>query len=156
MSIKNKPTGKLFYIGTAFGEIEKQNSFIKDRIDLSKKTYRELVNIALVKIKIENDFVSFTLNEYVKLLLEMSIIPEEEYNLFIYGSENKEKSKFGRLGLSGLLISKLEKDRQLGNLNIDRFGRLTANDEFLTYINKQNDFIQFEIKKFLITDSSQT
>ncbi|WP_323916145.1 hypothetical protein, partial [Aeromonas veronii] len=75
---------------------------------------------------------------------------------FIYGSENKEKSKFGRLGLSGLLISKLEKDRQLGNLNIDRFGRLTANDEFLTYINKQNDFIQFEIKKFLITDSSQT
>ncbi len=156
LSIKNKPTGKLFYIGTAFGEIEKQNSFIKDRIDLSKKTYRELVNIALVKIKIENDFVSFTLNEYVKLLLEMSIIPEEEYNLFIYGSKNKEKSKFGRLGLSGLLISKLEKDRQLGNLSIDGFGRLTANNEFLTYINKQNEFIQFEIRKFLITDSSQT
>ncbi|KXU81344.1 hypothetical protein LCR_06440 [Aeromonas enteropelogenes] len=156
LSIKNKPTGKLFYIGTAFGEIEKQNSFIKDRIDLSKKSYRELVNIALVKIKIENDFVSFTLNEYVKLLLEMSIIPEEEYNLFIYGSKNKEKSKFGRLGLSGLLISKLEKDRQLGNLIIDRFGRLTANNEFLKYINKQNEFIQFEIRKFLITDSSQT
>lgn len=156
LSIKNKPTGKLFYIGTAFGEIEKQNSFIKDRIDLSIKTYRDLVNIALVKIKIENDFVSFTLNEYVKLLLEMSIIPEEEYNLFIYGSKNKEKSKFGRLGLSGLLISKLEKDRQLDNLNIDHFGRLTANDEFLKYIKKQNEFIQFEIRKFLITDSSQT
>lgn len=86
----------------------------------------------------------------------MSIIPEEEYNLFIYGSKNKEKSKFGRLGLSGLLISKLEKDRQLDNLNIDHFGRLTANDEFLKYIKKQNEFIQFEIRKFLIIDSSQT
>ncbi|WP_338891781.1 DEAD/DEAH box helicase [Aeromonas rivipollensis] len=156
LSIKNKPIGKSFYIGTSFGEIAKQDSFIRDRIDLSQKTYRELVNIALVKIKIENDFVSFTLNEYVKLLLEMSVIPEDEYNLFIYGSKNKEKSKLGRLGLSGLLISKLEKDHQLGNLIIDHFGRLIANDEFLQYINKQNEFIQFEIRKFLITDNHQT
>ncbi|NRA59966.1 MAG: DEAD/DEAH box helicase [Psychrobium sp.] len=153
-SIKNQQSGKEFYIGTSYGEIPKstENSVYYGSLaylDLSSKSQKELVNLALVKLKIESDFVSYTLNQYVSLLKELELINEDEYNKFIYGTTIKRNTEFTKLGLSGSLIYKLEGDNQLQNIEIDDLGHVKANAEFKSYLLKQDDLMQFEIHKYI-------
>ncbi len=153
-SICKSPIGREFYIGASYGEVAKSvtefgSEGSKLYIDLSKKTQKELVNIALVKIKMESDFVAYTLNEYVSLLNDLRLLTEEEYNIFIYGSSKKRNTEFTKLGLSGSLINRLEKDNQLENINIDDFGQITATARFKEYLGKQDDLTRFEISKYI-------
>lgn len=152
-SIKNTDSGREFYIGVSYGEIAKStiagaygsNAYI----DLSKKTDKELVNLALVKIKIESDFVSYRLNEYVNVLHDLSLITDNEYNLHIYGTNKKSNAEFVKIGISGALINKLERDRQIDNISIDELGTINYNSEFSRYIKSQDDLVQFEIGKYI-------
>ena len=150
--IKNEAKGREFYIGTSYGDkfIKKENGEYSKKayIDLSRLNHKQLVNIALVKIKIESDFLSFVINEYVKLLFDLSLIDENEYNIFVYGTPKKSSSVLKQLGLSGSLLSKLEADNQIGNIGVDENGCLQFNDLFRVYISQQDDFVQFEINKF--------
>ena len=152
-SIRNTSTGKEFFIGSSYGEIPKNGDFEAYKnnvyIDLSGKTHKELVNIALVKIKIESDFVSYTLNEYVNVLHELDLITEEEYELHIYGTTNKSNSEFIKIGLSGSLVNKLDNDNQIENLSINEYGILEYNEKFKRYLLNQDDLIKFEVGKYI-------
>jgi hypothetical protein len=153
-SIKNQQSGREFYIGASYGETAKDtgNENTSGRLvylNLSNKSQKELVNLALVKLKIESDFISYTLNQYVSLLKELELITEDEYDKFIYGTTSKRNTEFTKLGLSGSLIYKLEHDMQLQNIEIDALGHVTANAEFKDYLLKQDDLMQFEIHKYL-------
>ncbi|HHQ4809355.1 TPA: hypothetical protein ACSP29_003775, partial [Aeromonas veronii] len=141
----------LFYIGRSYGEVNKDGNTSGTRtyIDLSTKNKKELVNLALVKIKMESDFLSYKLNEYVAILKEFGIVSEDEYNMFIYGTVRKASTNLTRLGLSGAIIRKFELDGQINNIEIDSFGHVFVNDSFMKYLNKQDDLVQFEIKKYL-------
>ncbi|MBL0440165.1 hypothetical protein JEO77_01720 [Aeromonas veronii] len=141
----------LFYIGRSYGEVNKDGntSGTRNYIDLSTKNKKELVNLALVKIKMESDFLSYKLNEYVAILKEFGIVSEDEYNMFIYGTVRKASTNLTRLGLSGAIIKKFELDGQINNIEIDSFGHVFVNDSFMKYLNKQDDLVQFEIKKYL-------
>ena len=153
-SIKDKKSGREFYIGPSYGEVAKDtgNANTSGRLvylNLSNKSQKELVNLALVKLKIESDFVSYTLNQYVSLLEELELITEDEYNKFIYGTSTKRNTEFTKLGLSGSLIHKLENDKQLQNIEIDHLGHVKANTEFKDYLLRQDDLMQFEVNKYL-------
>ncbi|MGR5162322.1 DEAD/DEAH box helicase [Vibrio owensii] len=149
-AIKNKPEGRLFFIGDSYGEFSRDGSNGNNLyLDLSTKTRKEMANIALVKIKIESDFVSYDLNDYVNVLFDLGLINESEYDLYIYGTDNKSNSEFVKLGISGSLINKLDKDGQIANLNINEFGIVECKPDFFDYLSKQDDLIQFEISKFI-------
>ncbi|MFJ2382557.1 DEAD/DEAH box helicase [Pseudomonas protegens] len=152
-SIKSTEIGKEFFIGKSYGEIPKNNidgTFGSNvYIDLSKKTDKELVNLALVKIKIESDFVSYRLNEYVKALYDLRLLTENEYNLHIYGTTKKKNSEFVKMGISGSLVNKLERDKQTANISISELGEIKYNKEFLGYVKSQDDLVQFEISKYI-------
>lgn len=148
-----KKADPLFYIGASYGEESKMNPITQKKgskvyIDVSKKTDKELVNIALVKIKIESDFLSYRINEYVNLLYSLNLLSEKEYNLFIYGSEIKAETALAKIGLSSSLINQLSKDEQLSNVHVTEFGRLDYNKAFQEYLSKQDDLINFEISKY--------
>jgi len=121
----------------------------KTYIDLSTKSHKELVNLALVKIKMESDFLSYKLNEYVSLLKEFRVISEVDYNIFIYGTSKKRNTDLTKLGLSGAIIKKFELAKQLQNIEIDPLGHVTVSDEFKRYLNEQDDLVKFEIKKYI-------
>lgn len=157
ITIKNNPSGKEFFIGISYGETSKYNEKTKkysskSYIDLSSKSNKELVNIALVKIKMESDFVSYKLNEYINVLFELGLIDEKEYNRHIYGTENKKNSEFVKIGLSGSLVNRLEKDNQIKNLSISNFGEISCNSDFRKYLNEQDGLMQFEVGKFISLD----
>lgn len=82
-------------------------------------------------------------------MYDLEIISNEEYELYIYGTTNKSNSEFVKLGISGSLINKLDRDKQIINLSINENGLVEFNDAFYKYIKTQDDLIKFEISKFI-------
>ncbi len=143
-----------FYIGKTYGEISKStepypNSSNEVYVNLKEKNKKELINLAIVKLKIEDDFISFQLNKFITMLYDFNLISEDEYNTYIYGTTNKDKSSLRKIGLSGSLISRLEEDGQLDNIKIDKFNNIVKNEQFEEYKNSVDDFYRFELNKFL-------
>ncbi|MGI2853441.1 DEAD/DEAH box helicase [Shewanella algae] len=145
-------TGRnIFYIGESYGEVDKfgSNDGVSTYIDLTTKSHKELVNLALVKIKMESDFLSYKLNNFVSLLSDYNFISEYEYNIFIYGTSKKRNSDLIKLGFSGGIIRKFEADGQLENIKVDEFGHVFVNDDFSAYLASQDDLIKFEVNKYI-------
>lgn len=152
--IKDNFEERYFYVGKSYGEIEHPNEIFsgynsKNYINLAIKNHKELVNIALIKIKIESDFVAYSLNKFVNVLLELSLISESEYNKFMYGTEDRKYTEFVQLGLSSSLINFLIREKQIDNIFIDKHGYLNYRNEFINFLKNQDDLVQFEISKFI-------
>lgn len=152
-SIKDKPQGREFYIGESYGEFSPDSDSGRPGknvyINLSKKTAKELANISMVKIKMENDFVSYLLNRFVDVLYDLNALTQSEYDTHIYGTDKKRNSEFVKIGVSGSLINRLDADGQIENIYINEAGIVGCNEGFLRYIKKQDDLFQFEVGKFI-------
>ncbi|MDM0519651.1 DEAD/DEAH box helicase [Clostridium perfringens] len=143
--------GEELYIGESYGEKPKvTDSYRRGKnvyVDLSQKNYKEKVNLAIVKLKIEEDFIGYKLNKFIEMIKDYKLISEEDYNKYIYGTNDKQKISLIKLGLSKSLILKLEKDKQLNNIYLDENNNLKATKEFLLYKQKLSNFIKFEIDR---------
>lgn len=153
-SIRNDPKKREFYIGEAYGEFAKETEdyeekFKKVYVDLRSKDDKTLLNLAIAKIKIEDDFISFKINSFVTVLFKLNLINEDEYNEFIYGTKELQKLNLIKKGVSISLVNKLNEDNQLDNIKMDQYNNLLANDSLYEYINKLDDYERFEIKKYL-------
>lgn len=143
----------LMYIGESYGEqpytLTGRNSYHNVYVDLSRKTNRQLVNIAIVKQKVEEDFVCFKLRMFFQLMLDYFILSEDEYYEIIYGTTDRKKIHLVKTGLTINLINRLENDDQLKNINIDKNGNLVTNHKFDTYLKDADDFYRFELNRIL-------
>ena len=79
-----------FYIGTSFGEIPKSSpnypSKLKVYVDLNNKDDIYLTNISVIKLKIEQDFISYKLSRCFSFMHEYELLTDEEYNFLMYGT----------------------------------------------------------------------
>lgn len=143
----------LFYIGESFGEekyISENYKGTRDvYIDLKKHSEtKERINLAVIKSKLEDDFLSYKFAKIVKSLYDLELINEDLYNSFLYNTTNKETINLMKVGVSFQLIN-LIKDKKLENeIKISNTG-VTVSEKFLEVLSAEDDFIQFEIKKFL-------
>lgn len=136
-----------FYIGDGFGEISGRNeNGKKSYIDLSVKSYKELVNIAIIKLKNEGDFISFIFSNFVNVLYQIGVVSEREYNNFMYGTEVRENIELIKIGLSIPLINLLKNRDQIKNISIKN-GRLLFNNEFLSFYKGLDALKKFEISR---------
>lgn len=153
-SIKDDPEKREFYIGESYGEFAKQTDDYEDRfknvyIDLGAKDDKTLLNLAIAKLKIEDDFISFKLSSFVTVLLKIGLIDEDEYNEFIYGTKDVNKLNLIKKGLSISLVNRLNEDNQLENLRMDEYNNLLINDDLKNYIIQLDDYERFEIEKYI-------
>lgn len=146
----------IFYFGQQYGDIsytsevyDNTNLQRKVYVDLSQKTDSEIINLSIVKLKIEDDFVSFKLNRMINALYDLNMISEEEYNKVIYGTNDLMKLNLIKTGLSLTLINKLQTDNQINNITFDQNNNIIGNEEFEVYKNRLKGFYRFEIDKFL-------
>ena len=143
----------LMYIGESYGEqtyeTNGRKTYHNVYIDLSRKTSRQLVNIAIVKQKIEEDFVNFKMRMFFQLMLDYSILNEDEYYEILYGTSDRKKIYLVKTGLTINLINRLERDDQLKNIMLDRNGNLVTNNSFEAYLKDADDFYRFELGRFL-------
>ncbi|AFR36148.1 DEAD/DEAH box helicase [Riemerella anatipestifer] len=145
------------YIGTGYGELSRQtqkynnNHYSKQvYVDL-RKTEQELVNLAIVKLKIEEDFISYKLNSLIVFLHDFGIISDKQYFEYIYGTTDENVISLVRFGLSVSIITKLKNDNKLFHLGFDTFGNLKINrpNQFNQYLENQSELFKFEISKYL-------
>lgn len=145
----NSNDPKMFF-GGAYGEEDyNPNGHNKVFVNLRGKTDKKLVNLAVVKLKMEEDFISFKLNKLIVMLYDYSLIDIDDYNLYIYGTTDENKIAMTKYGLNISLISRLSEDGQLKNLSFDLYNNLVANEEFMQFISKVDDFYRFEVSRFL-------
>lgn len=94
------------YVGK-WGEIAREGSFRQSWVVISEKTHAEQVNLAIVRIKEEQDFVDNNLLKYVELLHDLSKLDEELYLQIKYGTTNREKISLMNFGVNSILAGKL-------------------------------------------------
>jgi hypothetical protein len=154
---KAKTESPELYIGSSYGNISKPSEKYhnghyngKVYIDLRKPEIF-LVNIAIVKLKIEEDFISYKLNSFIVFLYTFKIIPEDYYFNYIYGTTDLNIIRLVRFGLSVNVIIQLKNDNQIDNLELDKNGNLFVKDNktFDLYLKNKPELFQFEIKKYL-------
>lgn len=142
-----------FYFGESYGEKPKSTStyagYSKNvYVDLSKKKDDELINLAIIKLQMEDNFISYKLNKFVEMMYDYKLITDKEYNLHIYGTEKPKNIDLIKFGLNSSLISRLETDGQLENLTFDDYGNLIGNTNFEDFLENIDDFYKFQINKF--------
>lgn len=118
-------------------------------VNLSRKTDVQLVNLAIVKLKIEEDFVGFKLNKLIVFLYDFKLITEDYYFNYVYGTTDLNIINLVRFGLNVNIVKKLQTDNQIINLSVDLNGNLKSNEEFLIYKDSQNELFKFELNKYL-------
>lgn len=152
---KNDADSHLF-IGNSFGEVAnpspkyKNNEYLQEvYVNLKGKSKQQLANIALVKIKLEDDFVSFKLKKLITFLYDFELITKEAYFMAVYGTTDEYVINLTRIGLGPSVTKILKENGQLENISFDQNGNLISNEAFKTFLNNQTELLKFEINKYV-------
>lgn len=94
------------YVGK-WGEFAREGSYRRSWVIISEKTHAEQVNLAIVRIKEEQDFVDNHLLKYVELLHDLGKLDEELYLQIKYGTTNQDKIRLMNFGVNSILAGKL-------------------------------------------------
>jgi hypothetical protein len=141
------------YIGESYGEIPYSNTGADAHknvyVDLSSKSSSDLVNIAIVKLKMEDDFTAFKLKMFFQLMFEYQLLTQKEYQEIMYGTTDEKKIELSKMGLSINLVNRLDEDGQLKNIEFDDNGNLFTLSDFEDYRRKADDYYRFELNRFL-------
>jgi len=147
-------TDRKFYFGRSYwnvmyDSIKYPNSKNLVYVDVGGKSDKKLINLAIVKIKLEENFINFKLNKLIVFLYDYQIISEEEYNSYIYWTEDKNIIKYINQWLTPSLTKRLKEDDQLKNILTDSNGNLKWNSYFTSYKECVDNFYKFELERFI-------
>jgi hypothetical protein len=113
----------IHYFGTAYGEEPNPRAqgttHRKDYLNLRGRSSAEIINLCIVKLKMEDDFVSFKINKVIVMLHDYDLLSDDEFNKLVYGTTNRAKIELTKLGMSISLINRLEGDGLLEFLETD-------------------------------------
>lgn len=160
---KSKTDDPYLFIGTSYGQLTSKEAGKRSKYDEDVKRYEskvyidlsdtqvDLINIAIVKLKIEEDFIGYKITQLISFLHDFEIIPNDYYLKIVYGTTNSSIIDLVRFGLSVSTISELKKDNQIANIGLDNNGNLKAKDimNFRKYLSSKPELFKFEIEKYL-------
>ena len=141
------------YIGQGFGECK--GPYLSEAnmgdvyIDLRTKTDEELVNLLIIKTKIEQDFLSYQYLRAVSFLRDVKIISKDEFNIEIYVTEDEKKIDLLKLGITAGLLKILNTENQIKNIEKDQYGNIQGNAELKRFYMTSDDYTKFEIEKYI-------
>ena len=118
----------MVYIGSRWGEETYGTGVMLLWVDMRKKTPAQLVNLAIAKIKEEQDFVEFRLLQYIEVLNDLQLLDATLYDQIKYGTSDARMITLLKNGCS-LELSRL----------------IVEQDEYydLLVVNTQTDEVQF-------------
>lgn len=144
------------FIGSSFGEVinpspkYRNNEYLQEvYVNLHGKNRQQLANISLVKIKLEEDFVSFKLKKLITFLYDFELITKRAYFLAVYGTDDESVINLTRIGLGPSITRVLKENNQIQNISFDQNGNLISNDVFRNFLANQSELFKFEINKYV-------
>lgn len=141
---------RLIYIGEKWGE-EKRNitDFKTLYVDLRKKNNSQRINLAILKIKEEQDFVEFNLIKYIDILAELEFIELSFYDRIKYGSSDKRIITLLKNGFSIELAKCITKPEYFSLISINSdLDEIIIQNQLINEmeLNEENNILIFEIK----------
>ena len=114
--IKDKDKDKLVFVG-------RWGDTVRDGVkplwtDISKKTEEQLINLAIVRIKEEQDFLDNVLLKYIEVLNDLELLEESLYLRIKYGTDDKKIITCTRNGIS-LSLAKQIVENYMDYVEID-------------------------------------
>lgn len=92
---------ELVFVGSRWGELpSEQGGFRNSYVRMREKTRPEMINLAVVKIKEEQDFVDVRLLKYVEILNELGMVEPALYFRVKYGTDDPRMICLLRNGFS--------------------------------------------------------
>lgn len=141
-----------FYIGTSFGEESFSSEYYSGNrlayINPKNKTYKQKVNLAVIKSKLEDDFISYKLAKFVKALLDLELISDDIYHAFIFNSTDEKVIELMNAGFNYQLIFFILNNNLQNEINMSDTG-INVSQKFKDVLSLEDDFIRFEINKVL-------
>ncbi len=150
---------KKFYIGRTFGEHEYYSENYSEKsnkayIIPAEKNKVELINLAIIKIKMEEEFLSFKLMKFIEFLYYYKIVNKDQYNIMKYGTSDNEIINYIQLGINRELINVLKKNNIFEDLIFNSSGNIIINpdmkNDFQIKFEKLEDLHKFEITKYIM------
>lgn len=135
------------FVGKSFGEIKRsEDDQIPLYVNLNIKSKKEIINLAIIRIKEENDYIDYNLFKYIDFLQKFNLIDINDYNLLHYGTVDDIQIYFQRDGLS----------RELSKLLSTKYQKYLNKKFNLYYVNKEillnfsdNDVLKYELQNYL-------
>jgi len=135
------------YIGTKWGD----EGFMNSMVDLNSKSHTQKVNLAVAKIKEDQDFIEFKLMSYVEILNDLKLIEVNFYDQVKFGTSDKNMICMLKNGFS-FELSKLLVTSYLDLLDLDIENDLaTYGPELIAELeeNMANEVLIFEASSYL-------
>ncbi len=137
--------GDEVYVGK-WGDIAREGSYRQSWVVISEKTHAEQVNLAIVRIKEEQDFVDNHLLKYVELLNDLGKIDGDLYLQIKYGTTNQDKIRLMNFGVNSILAGKLiDNYTEFVDVELDT-GVVSLRPELIDQMrrNRENEILVFE------------
>lgn len=145
----NKKRDTLVYVDR-WGD-EKREGVRELWTDIRKKNHKERINLAIVRIKEEQDYLDNIIMKYIEVLNDLCLVDEILYLKIKYGTSDKRKVLLVKNGLS----------LGLSNLIVDKYVKYLVMDyesnsvEYIDGIieamtqNEENEVLLYELKYFI-------
>lgn len=102
-----------------WGDLTKNGGHKTYWTDISRKNENEKINLAIVRIKEEQDFVSNSLLKFIEVLNDINALDDSFYNKLKYGTTNQEEIIFIKNGFSVALAKIIvEKYKKFYSVNL--------------------------------------
>lgn len=148
--ISKGSSNELVYVGNRWGD-EKRDGFRELWTNITQKSETELINLAIVRIKEEQDFLDNTVIKYIEVLHDMQLLEENLYLNIKYGTCDKRIISCLKNGIS-LSLAKLLVQKYLAFISIDIDNDLIQFNEVIVSeleMNNENKIMIQELKYFL-------
>jgi len=135
------------YVGR-WGDKTKNNGFRQLWTDIKTKTHKERINLAIVRIKEEQDFLDNIFIKYIEVINDLKLIDKELYEQIKYGTNDKSKITLIKNGLSLTLVNLLIKGYQ-EYLDINnKLNTVVIHPSILEKMedNNENEILIYEVK----------
>ena len=142
------------YVGKWGDTTRGPNSHREYWTNISNKTQSEKINLAIVRLKEEYDFIDNEIIKYIEILNTLGLIDNELYLKIKYGTSNNEKIALLNCGISNTLSNILfEKYKNL--YNIDASSNVVTFDKSLINIMRENDENGILISEILLNSPTE-
>lgn len=142
----NKET--LVYVDSKWGE-EIRGGYIPLWVDIKNKNFKQRVNLAIVRINDEQEFLDNVLFKFIDILYELEIIEKTFYYKIKYGTDDLRKIILMKNGVS-YSLSHLLIDNYLQYLDINienEFFNISGKVIDTMHYNDENEIMMFEVKQ---------
>ena len=145
----------IIYIGR-WGDM-KREGFRELWTNIRRKSRKERINLAIVKIHEEIEFLDNVIIKFLEVLNDMNIVEETFYNKIKYGTANKESIIMIKNGFSyslALLIIETYREYIYLSIETETF-RISEEIIFAMEKNKENEVLIYELRNNIKTKSKK-